>query len=117
MGERRFAEMNVASLENCKRLYELSGWVDHLEANDDGLEPIPEYSLGYLLRKLPLRVKDEYQGNLFGVRMKQTNGSGWIMWYGEIGKDTEMYFTTANTPEDAACRLLINLIEEKVISV
>lgn len=125
--------MNVASKDLCEELYKLSGWgsysISELQwfktwsgegweigmYEADVLECFPAYDLGYLLRKLPLKVKDEYQADLFGVRMKQTNGSGWVMWYGEIGKDSEMYFNSADTPEDCAANLAIQLFEVNIL--
>lgn len=75
--------MNTANLENCKKLYELSGWVgtqnywksfiNHqadkwsefkvVDFNgakipkDFGEETYPAYDLGYLLRKLPKEIE------------------------------------------------------------
>lgn len=49
--------MNVASLELCKELYELSGWDNgtnwHDPKDPQALLEYPRYDLGYLLRKLP----------------------------------------------------------------
>ena len=120
--------MNVASLELCKELYELSGWEDistgaqyWLEFKgqeaalfgfkfayefDDG---IPAYDLGYLLRKLPPRIvlsqrtgktwdADCYCGQVNGVRVK----------------DTSVY-AHANTPENATAKLCIELIKQGIL--
>lgn len=116
--------MNVASLDLCKELYELSGWNDdtlnHSAWFDDkaivnNAVSVPLYPLGYLLRKLPYRVRDDYQAWQYGVHLKQTGGSGWTIYYGEPGKTTEMYFNSATTPEDAACKLAIELIKKGVL--
>lgn len=126
--------MNVASLELCRELYELSGWEqtrfwyakDLAPSDPDIFQPadphrnryadVPAYDLGYLLRKLPLKVKDEYQGDVFGVRLRQTGGTGWIVYYGEPGKSTEMHFNSADTPEDAAAKLAIELLKSGVLT-
>jgi len=132
--------MNVASLELCKELYELSGWDDtyftymhsqwqqggktqhrhrltHTTANKRSTDPlnIPAYDLGYLLRKLPYSVLDEYGGKVFGVNLKATASGGWVVWYGEIGKTTEMYFNSADTPEEALASLAIELFKSGVL--
>lgn len=129
--------MQVASLELSRTLYELSGWhetdycwpTDYPEAlgapsepshyggwHDDCPDYLPAYGAGYLLRKLPLKVKDEYQGDIFGVHLKQTGGTGWIVYYGEPGKSTEMYFNSGDTPENALCLLAVELWKQGVIT-
>lgn len=112
--------MTVASKELCERLHELSGW----ETGTTGFcysgdmlvfgwtnDSIPAYDLGFLLRKLPYKVKDEYQSWQYGHKLMPTASTGWKIWFGEIGKDSETHFTSADTPEDAAAKLCIELIE------
>jgi len=103
----------TASLELCRELYELSGW----EGDKDWRhEPkAPAYDCGYLLRKLPYSVLDEYQSKVYGVKLKATASGGWVAWYGEIGQSTEMYFNSADTPEDAICSLAISLFRNGVL--
>lgn len=135
--------MNVASKDLCEELYELSGWDNteygygrkhnhsaQLAINMWGewtLQPVhiktsafdeylPAHNLGYLLRKLPYKVKDECQFDQFGVHLKQTGGGGWTIYYGEPGKDSEMYFNGADTPEDAACKLAIELWKQGILT-
>ena len=132
--------MNVASLELCKELYELSGWneePDYIWATTYGqpykLVPrtvigkdliqalkqksfiIPAYDLGYLLRKLPYKVYDDYSAWVYGYKLMPTASTGWKIWYGEVGTDSEMYFNSAETPEDAACKLAIELFKQGVL--
>ena len=60
--------MNVANLDLCKELYELSGWkatekyhyiagtytdIDTVAFRGRKYDGVPAYDLGYLLRKLP----------------------------------------------------------------
>lgn len=121
--------MNVANLENCKKLYELSGWDDtsHVKrryATDDGmvayrLDPrfrvawvekdyVPAYDLGYLLRKLPVQV--DYEDNRGVLLMSYViPDSKWRAALGNISR-------YADTPEDAACLLAIKLFEEGVLT-
>ena len=72
--------MNVASLELCKELFELSGWgeTEHMHWRptpmgdldpNKGIAICPAYSLGYLLRKLPdnasvIKRRDDYGAKL-----------------------------------------------------
>ena len=116
--------MNVASLPLSKELYELSGWDDcwfqHLKVDNEwgldfsGAEALrkdseidewhPAYDLGYLLRKLP-NYKLEHNGNSANAvtcGYLADNKGRWI-------------FGSANTPEDAACKLAIELFKQGVL--
>lgn len=113
--------MHVASLELCKELYELSGWKDgiaswHIEMVGSGRKYIrdsravpvaPQYDLGCLLRKLPNK------------QVKLRNGiHGWMIQWRKSGAETrniEHVFEAA-TPEDAACKLAIELIRQGVLT-
>ena len=122
--------MNVASLELCRELYELSGWDDCdfswkygslTWGVPAGTQPIgkddntPMYDLGYLLRKLYqtapfIRYDIEARPDVgypamkfFVMAMQDTNGE-------EI--DVRQW---ADTPEDAACKLCCELIRQGVI--
>lgn len=117
--------MQVASLGLCKELYELSGFVGTEFAwwIEDKLDPkgewkiqhiihvpnqqyfydwkIPAYTTGYLLRQLPAYTH---------------------VWITENGAEAECYFPKqptatvhGDTPEDAACKLAIELIKQKAI--
>lgn len=122
--------MNVATLANCKELYELSGWkpshwwawyghrevdtkyevLDHTTA-----ETIcPAYDLGYLLRKLP-----EYQDGDLTVRQHRYE------WQAGYGFDGVVFLgiwngtnleASGDTPEDAACKLAIELFKQGVLN-
>jgi hypothetical protein len=110
--------MNVASLELCKELYELSGWDDgDLDwwRYDDGLKKhvldielvagsiAPAYNLGYLMRKLPnLSLHKEARNN--GVYTC-------AYWLGGI----KNLIVKDDTPEDAACKLAIELFKQGVL--
>lgn len=110
--------MNVASLELCKELYELSWWDDtdkwlHLKGNGDTMlfDPIegqlmdcdaPAYDLSYLLRKLPDR-------------------HAWLRY----DEDTEQWFmsnklhqeeVSDDTPENAAAKLAIELFKQGILT-
>lgn len=117
--------MNVASLELCKELYELSGW-----ENTDGLwytdtwgntkvgslarirrNPRPTYSaydLGYLLRKL-----QDLEGLAVYRCHHQDNSWNWsAQCDDEESVINASYFHYADTPEDAICKLAIELFKE-----
>lgn len=120
--------MNVASLERCKELYELSGWTDleirdswFLNLGDKGGKNFvapsvvtqnwicPAYNLGYLLRKLPESVD-----SIYGLLLYPTSGGQWFAGYYEPD-GLEQYEVHADTPEDAACKLLVELIKQGII--
>jgi hypothetical protein len=124
--------MNVASLELCRELYELSGWGQHDVEKKwatglprdpafvtdvlrfDSKFLCPAYPLDHLLRKLPLTVNDPYQFRQNGPTLKPAR-NGWFIWYGTVGTDTECYLQNADTPEDAACQLAIELWKQGVL--
>lgn len=99
--------MNVANLENSKRLYELSRWRPQL-----WWLPQDGYLLGYLLGKLPREtkiVKGHFQfGD--GVRYHAHYSK-----YDGVTTKTQYYTQLADTPEDAAALLAIKLFEEKIL--
>jgi len=101
--------MNVANLENCKELYELSGW--QLDQHDRfwkimpdghgetqiGYGEFPAYDLGYLLRKIDQVAVEHYEGRWKALHMTSSAG------------------VVADTPEDAACKLAIELFKAGVL--
>lgn len=110
--------MNVASLDLCKRLYELSGWDDVNATWQDfgtdqfplfqvvtnermsvggGME-FPAYDLGYLLRKLP---------NWTNIEKWHEKAEGGL--YLARGEDDLPHQYKADAPEDAAAKLCIGL--------
>lgn len=115
--------MNTTSLELSKELYELSHW-DLDDDNDtvydnpddnpfkiDGVPQriIPAYDLGYLLRKL---VTDD-QLVLDYIEI-DFNGVNWRAYVKQdFGKDE--LFETADTPEDCAAKLAIELFRQGVL--
>lgn len=125
---------NTASLENCKRLYELSGWddtrdyyhslishdtkrwseyklQDYKPDNDFGMRVVPAYDAGYLLRKLPTNSAEAENNAQFRMTVEYTP-RGWKAFY-HFGKP--MMHEYADTPEDALCLLAIKLFEEGIL--
>lgn len=120
---------DVASLELCRELYELSGWNSGRRAyyrrNDDGslsetsafdedLEgEIRLYPLGYLLRRLPqfVELDSVHNGQL---QMAHDDPEGnvecWLYRYVSTG-----LYGRAERPEDAACQLAIQLFKQGVL--
>ena len=108
--------MNVASLELSKELYELSGWKDteygwlaysdwetntlsyELSKQDKKRWVAGAYDLGYLLRKIDQVAIEHYEGRWKALHMTSSAG------------------LTADTPEDAACKLAIELFKQKVLT-
>ncbi len=110
--------MNVAKRDLCKELYELSGWIDNshtfFEAldnvweaaqRDDDDDAIPAYDLGYLLRKLPLRL-GTVSLELHVLKTADT-------W--EVGYNGKGVWFRDSSPEDAACSLAIELIKQGIV--
>lgn len=96
--------MNVANVENCEELFELSGWGTDLERYV--MENVPAYDLGMLLRKLPpyyviyRGIEKCHVGIIAGRNFVSNRGIEEI---------------EADTPEDAACLLAIELIKQGII--
>lgn len=122
--------MNVATLENSKKLYELSGWIEtethwqitHGEIQDwtpettqrpnyTSLKACPAYDCGYLLRKLPYEYADNFKD--YGLILIKDEKI-WCASYDYY--DLPHIYVEADTPEDALTLLAIKLFELKIIS-
>lgn len=132
----RLTDMNVASLELCKELYELSGWGDTEKAHYllDGKPQVmrwskvgvederswhelvlraPAYDLGYLLRKVPEFLpmpSEEFFPASLTVRCGKHE---WLAGYATTRKWIKKIW--ADTPEDAACKLAIELFKRGIL--
>lgn len=121
--------MNVASLELCKELYKLSGWEVHTlkwVIKDNGAgdltmgtihashqeytevikyadEVCPAYELGYLLRKL--------QSHIEALRPDTVQDA----WVAEYVFENQKPDVRGTTPEDAVCKLAIELFKQGVL--
>lgn len=115
--------MNTASLELSQELFELSGWRTpnyvwtkreiggkwqsvclRLEIPDFEHGDYPAYDLGYLLRRLPPRT----------TISKNPNREAYGAWVAGMDDDR---FEEADTPEDAACKLAIELIKQGILKI
>lgn len=112
--------MNVAGLELCKKLYEVSGWEDDelwswssagiLDEQWGGLDnSCPAYDLGYLLRKLPKRIGDQW------LRIAPITDDKWAAYYIEMGVKTAGQDEWADIPEDAASKLCLELFKQGIL--
>lgn len=137
--------MNVASLENCEKLFKLSGWEvsDHYIQLHDPDAPIellseydtrpdskdykilaPAYDLGYLLRKLPkpadldedLIYRQLDCGKPDYLFLGYMGNDGWSCQYQIEESPLEEMMGEAALPEDAACLLAIKLFEEGILT-
>lgn len=115
---------NVASLDNCRELYELSGWEDcywwynslkgenpivatrRLSTKKLVWATIPAYDAGYLLRKLPERTDDIRDTVLLG---RATDNKGWSAVYRD-------FCGLGTTPENALAKLCILLFKSGVLT-
>lgn len=118
--------MNVASSELCRTLQELSGWGgthfawywQQSEAGGFDTSDLavschkriagckssePAYDLGYLLLKLP-----NYQDGYLTIYVQPTGD--WEAQYGHSKLNC-----CADTPEDAACKLVIELFKQNIL--
>lgn len=98
--------MAVASLELCKELHTLSGWetpLDQFHYNEG--EPLPAYDLGYLLRKLQRNHVE-----LYGL----TTGEWTARAYWHSTEQARAEY--ADTPEDAAAKLAIELFKQGILT-
>jgi hypothetical protein len=120
--------VNVASLELCSELYELSGWgsqefwwtevadypFDRNKwiAHNQGNIPrkYPAYDLGYLLRKLPAMID--------GDCVTLTHADKWGASYEGLrgGALMSRFIQSADTPEDTAAKLAIELFKQGVLT-
>jgi hypothetical protein len=136
--------MNFVNKELCQELYAVSGWIpDHVyDASEDDTiwsdgqyvcigdyrdkdyvidipnnpAQVAAYDLGYLLRKLPKRISvGEHRAALEFCTISDTDDSPWYMQY--VGAGSPKYYQWADTPEDAAAKLCIELIKQKVILI
>lgn len=109
--------MNVANLELCKELKELSGWIsgsDFFPVKHSTEDPIPAYDLGYLLRKLPSYIKLKNDRTRFTLRTKpESNQHELPLWQAMYGHD---FSERADTPEDAAAKLAVELFKQGILT-
>lgn len=126
--------MNVASLELCKELYELSGWDDtgfywfKIPQEDDfkldwdtpyvkstiGSTAYPAYDLGFLLSKLPDEIEDDDGWEFYLCLMKYT--TTYSIGYSFDDMESPIGLAFGFTPENAACTLAIKLFEKGILT-
>jgi hypothetical protein len=131
--------MNVASLDKCKELYELSRWDDttytwygspHPERDDFELGPTgahmdcieyPAYDLGYLLRRLPQFLVNPISGTKSRLELSPTgyeslNTTTWCAVYADIDGDCLPEAGFEDIPEDAAAKLAVELFKQGILT-
>lgn len=111
--------MNVASLELCKELYEVSRWNSSygLKYWKDGnlidvidIPCFPAYDLGYLLRKL-----EDLESLTLHRCHHQDNSYNWeVKCYTPDNQDVT-WFKSAESPEDATTQLAIELFKQGIL--
>lgn len=109
--------MNVASLENCKTLFELSGWdfkaAKRYVVGGDGQGDtisVPAYDLGYLLQKM----RTDAIG-VITIDVGPLNVNASVSVY-DID-ETKSYISVDDqlTPENALCLLAIELFKQGIL--
>jgi hypothetical protein len=128
--------MHIASLELSKQLFEVSGWGKPTfdgsgetafvyysnadEINDDfaNYRPmviekdgnVPAYDLGFLLRKLPKGVTTKYANGTYYKQVKLEHiKTRWCAYY------SSRLSSIADTPEDCAVKLAIELFKQGIL--
>lgn len=110
--------MNEASKELCEELYKLTGWADssmYVVDWPDG-KRFPRYDLGFLIRKLP-NFLEYWDGGNECSYLKLTHWSrDWECGYWDDAvTDNRLSSHYCDTPENAACQLLVELVKRGVI--
>ncbi len=136
--------MQVASKDLCQKLYKLSGWdnapfdwieiptwnkkfpkpqdqviYNHICDNEHQKWIAPAYDLGYLLRKLPSHFSfepDTIGEEIYCLRIENSVGVDWTASYGTIEDPYKRLGIMADTPEDAACKLAIELFKQGILT-
>lgn len=129
--------MNIANLELCKELYELSAWDDcwlcyvedpasivvvdrdYADAHDAN-KYAPAYELGFLLRKLPQFTDTKHRFTLQPAGVvggkKYPYNAAWCASYDDTNRRSNIKEQYADTPEDALCKLAIELFKQGVLT-
>jgi hypothetical protein len=111
--------MHVASLGHSRELYDLSGFsAGYMEWYYDKYvrRVAPKYDLGYLLRNLPEVVAtDELSYFTADLYLKPHIAETWNAGY-RVGASFPKYSTVADTPEDAAAKLCIELFKQGILT-
>lgn len=103
-----------ANIELCRELEKLSGWKDtdwYYAEDGSSLKywrpdnEVPAYSVGYLLRKLP-------GGIAINENAQRNEGRNWIAYQIDTDYRDNQY---ADTPEDAAALLAIELHKQGIL--
>jgi hypothetical protein len=109
--------MNLTTTELGHKLYEVSGWEPPFFTMVGDKFTNTQYDLGFLLRKLPRKV--EYYQELTLMIEADPFDTRWGAQYVnadyEIGQQGQGLFGFAQTPEDAAAQLAIELFEKGVL--
>ena len=110
--------VEIASIELCEELYTLSEWRDDINGFYDASEfegyfkeqllsdnqNCPAYTAGYLLRKLSGKAE-------VGVQWLKTD-----FYLAKTGYEWRFKRATAETPEDALCKLAIELFKNGTLT-
>ncbi len=106
--------MDSTSLELSRELYKLSGWE---YAANEWLSPYndshPVYDLGYLLRKLPPQTSIQKEFDASPELPEETPAHYRALY--DTG-DGRHFWLGADTPEDAAAKLAIELFKHNVLT-
>lgn len=111
-----------ANEELSKELFESSGWLDPMADGRRATPSSPYYSLGFILRKLPRSWFDKEADDATVRVLYNTGGllvSQWIVKYAPMANLEEVIGDLAygaDTPEDAAAKLAIELFKQGILT-
>lgn len=117
---------DVADLDLCKELYELSGWKSShhfhgdggiFECNNKPDTNIPAYDLGYLMRKLPKYIfafGEECRLEIVPQGFSERGLSAWCTCY-ESRDELINFLNVDDSPENALCKLAIELFKQGIL--
>lgn len=106
-------QIYYASEDLARELFQLSGWKGDVETSYT--PSAPHYTLGGLLRKLPHQIEGEiYKFKLEAIGLSWSNTQD--CWKADYGFGTAVTSQYADLPEDALCKLAIELFKQNILT-
>jgi hypothetical protein len=120
---KQFSRMDVPGIVHINKPMQWDSFVaqyDYEEGDAHLYEMYPAYDLGYLLRKLPREYKHPttFKRTIIKLTSLPNDGGGfmpyWSASYDQRGS-AEQFRQLGATPEDAACKLAIELFKQGIL--
>lgn len=104
--------IDVSSWQLTQELQKLSGWEPDAY---DKFKSQTGFSLGYLLRKLPSVIDGERMH--YDLYLRKWSDGTWSAYYNsDVRASLDAPDADADTPEDAACKLAIELFKQGILT-